>query len=238
MQTPSKGARRLNLLRVSVGTALFVLAMIASPSPAVPSSDAQAAAADAKPAVTHPGDPQNGKLVFKDQGCDKCHGSQGEGLSVKGRAGGVPSIASTTLSLPTFIELVRKPTGSMPPYGSQQVSDQELSDVEAFLRSSAAPVETEVASAAGVQDGQRLYKADGCYECHLDQGEGSRATGARIGPPRLPLSAFVSYVRHPTGAMPPYTQKVVSDAQLAQMYGFLQSVPQPPSWKTIPLLNR
>ncbi len=79
---------------------------------------------------------------------------------------------------------------------------------------------------------------DGCYECHLTQGQGARQTGgSRIGPPPIPLSAFLGYVRQPTGQMPPYTQKTVSDEDLTDMYVFLQSVPLSPQWKTIPLLN-
>jgi hypothetical protein len=37
--------------------------------------------------------------------------------------------------------------------------------------------------------------------------------------------------------MPPYTQKVVSDAELVDIYAFLQSLPQPTDPKNIPLLN-
>jgi hypothetical protein len=37
--------------------------------------------------------------------------------------------------------------------------------------------------------------------------------------------------------MPPNTAKVVSDQQLADIYAFLQSVPQPPSATNVPLLN-
>jgi hypothetical protein len=38
--------------------------------------------------------------------------------------------------------------------------------------------------------------------------------------------------------MPPYTAKVVSENDLADIYAFLQSVKQPPSVKEIPLLNK
>jgi len=37
--------------------------------------------------------------------------------------------------------------------------------------------------------------------------------------------------------MPPYTVKVVSDKELADIYAFLQSISQPPAVKSIPLLN-
>jgi len=88
-------------------------------------------------------------------------------------------------------------------------------------------------------NGQRLFVRDGCYECHGYLGQGSTSTGgARLGPPQTPLSAFVSCVREPTGAMAPYIAKVVSNEDLAEIYNFLKSVPPPPPLKTIPFLNQ
>jgi hypothetical protein len=37
--------------------------------------------------------------------------------------------------------------------------------------------------------------------------------------------------------MPPFTEKVVSDAELADIYAFLQSRPRPKPVSEIPLLN-
>jgi len=37
--------------------------------------------------------------------------------------------------------------------------------------------------------------------------------------------------------MPPYTSKVVSDADLADIYAFLQARPQPPALDSIQLLK-
>jgi len=39
-------------------------------------------------------------------------------------------------------------------------------------------------------------------------------------------------------AMPPYREEVLSDADLADLYAYLQSIPKGPDPKTIPLLNR
>jgi hypothetical protein len=44
-------------------------------------------------------------------------------------------------------------------------------------------------------------------------------------------------MRHPAAEMPPYTSKIVSDAELADIYAFLESLPQPAPVKNIPLLN-
>ena len=48
----------------------------------------------------------------------------------------------------------------------------------------------------------------------------------------------MDYIRHPTGQMPPYTSKVISDSELADIYAYLKSQPTPPSGKSIPLLNQ
>ncbi len=185
------------------------------------------------------GNGQKGKLIFESQGCDKCHGSLGEGVSTTGQKGGVPRIASTPLTLSNFVQLVRNPKGQMPAFDRQRVSDSDLADVYAFLKSLAPPVKQEATTTGDPKVGERIYTSDGCYECHGYLGQGSTSTGGtRLGPPQIPLSAFISYVRQPSGQMPPYTLKVVSNQDLAHIYSFLQSVPKPPSSKTLPLLNQ
>jgi mono/diheme cytochrome c family protein len=87
------------------------------------------------------------------------------------------------------------------------------------------------------QNGRRLYDQYGCYECHGGQGQGSQLSGPRIAPSSGSFSGFLTYIRRPTGQMPPYTRKITTDAELADMYAFLQSVPRPPEVEKIPLLK-
>jgi ubiquinol-cytochrome c reductase cytochrome c subunit len=86
-------------------------------------------------------------------------------------------------------------------------------------------------------NGKKLFARFGCYECHGYMGQGGSA-GARIA--RTPLTAdrFMAYVRHPTGQMPPYTAKVVTDAELVDIRAYLVSIPAPQPVKNIPLLNQ
>ncbi|MBZ5656250.1 MAG: cytochrome c [Acidobacteriia bacterium] len=88
-----------------------------------------------------------------------------------------------------------------------------------------------------VEKGKQLYTSSGCYECHGREGQGSRFSGPRLGPPPISLGGFTEYTRQPRGQMPPYTSKVLSDAELEEIYAFLKSIPQPPPAKSIPLLN-
>ena len=93
------------------------------------------------------------------------------------------------------------------------------------------------ASPGDAKNGKRIYLSYGCYQCHGREGQGSAATGPRIGPRPIPFAVFVQYVRHPSGQMPPYTSKIVTDAELTDIHAFLQSLPAPPPAKSIPLLN-
>src|SRR5262245_2921084 len=89
--------------------------------------------------------------------------------------------------------------------------------------------------AGNADAGKKLFVADGCYQCHGYEAQGSSSTGPRLGPRPIAFAAFSRYVRQPTGQMPPYTAKVVSDVDLANIYAFVQSRPEPP--KDIPLLK-
>jgi mono/diheme cytochrome c family protein len=182
---------------------------------------------------------RKGQFIYENLGCNKCHGSLGEGISTPGEKGGIPRIAATPLAFPDFVQQVRHPKGQMPAFDAAKVSDSDLENIYAYLKSLAAePKQQEVTKQGDPKLGQHLFTADGCYECHGYLGQGSTQTGGtRLGPPQIPLSAFISYVRQPSSQMPPYTSKVISDQDLALIYSFLQSVPKPPPSKSIPLLN-
>jgi len=84
--------------------------------------------------------------------------------------------------------------------------------------------------------GKTLFVKNGCYQCHNYEGQGG-AAGARIAPNPLPFRGFVAYVRSPRGDMPPYTVKVMSEQDLADVYAYLRSRPRPPAVSSIPLLK-
>jgi mono/diheme cytochrome c family protein len=108
---------------------------------------------------------------------------------------------------------------------------------------SAPKSETTAKSDSGVSgnadNGKKLFMANGCFECHGTVGQGASQTGgARIGPPAISQEEMITYVRHPSGQMPPYTNKVISDQNLTDIYAYLKAQPKPPSGKNIPLLNQ
>jgi len=87
------------------------------------------------------------------------------------------------------------------------------------------------------ENGKKQFVKLGCYTCHGYQGQGSSA-GAKLAPNPRTAASLIAYVRHPAGTMPPFTSKVVSDADLTDIQAFLASVPAPPPAKDIPLLNQ
>jgi len=93
-----------------------------------------------------------------------------------------------------------------------------------------------LAQEGNAANGKKLYVKDGCYECHGYNGQGG--AGARIAPKPPAVAALIKYVRHPAGAMPPYTAKVASDQDLADIRAFLATIPEPPPLKSIPILNQ
>ena len=98
-------------------------------------------------------------------------------------------------------------------------------------------VAAQAVPAGSAQKGKKIFMSYGCYQCHGREGQGGAGTGPRLGPRPVAFMAFSKYIRQPTGQMPPYTSKVVSDRELADMYAFLQSLPQPSPVKSIPLLE-
>jgi ubiquinol-cytochrome c reductase cytochrome c subunit len=124
----------------------------------------------------------------------------------------------------------------MPAVPVATASDQELADIYVFLKSVAPSSSLAEELKGNAENGKKLFLAYGCYECHGRQGAGA-AIAPRIGPPALSLAGVLRYVRAPTGQMPPYTAKVVSDQDLADIYSFLKTFPPPPPASSIPLLN-
>src|SRR5258708_13236395 len=110
-----------------------------------------------------------------------------------------------------------------------------LASLAAFasLAGSVAPAQAPVAGAA--QQGKDLYLKYSCYACHGYDGHGG--AGARIVPLAMTATRFTAYVHNPR-RMPPYTDKVLSDPQLADLFAYIKSLPVPPPPHQIPLPSR
>ena len=95
------------------------------------------------------------------------------------------------------------------------------------------------APAGSAERGKQLYVELACYSCHALYGQGGgRGAWPKISRPIMPWTAFVGLMRRPPRDMPAYTQKWVSDRDVADMYAYLTSLKLPPAAKDIPLLNQ
>ena len=75
------------------------------------------------------GNAENGKKLFMKNTCYYCHGTVGQGAGITGARIGPPSRA-----LAGFISYVRRPTGNMPAITEKVMSDKDLTDIYAYLR--------------------------------------------------------------------------------------------------------
>ena len=85
------------------------------------------------------------------------------------------------------------------------------------------------ALAASAETGKAAYMKYGCWQCHGMQGQGSVATsnGKVLAPDPLPWEKFSAIVRTSNTGMPPYTEKILSNDDLADIYAYLLSIPKP-----------
>ena len=94
---------------------------------------------------------------------------------------------------------------------------------------------TAAAPAGRIEVGATIYRKVGCFQCHVNEAQGG-ANGPKLGPDPIPFARFMQYVRRPNGDMPPYSEKVLSAQDMADVYAFVRARPRPPAVSAIPLL--
>ena len=91
-------------------------------------------------------------------------------------------------------------------------------------------------AAGSAEKGKLAYVKLGCWQCHGFVGQGGVA-GPKLAPNPMPLPALSVFLRHTNGPMPPYQEAVLSNEDIADIHAYLQSLPKPADYKSIPLLN-
>ena len=76
--------------------------------------------------------------------------------------------------------------------------------------------------------GKTLWVKDNCYSCHGYDGHGG--AGAKLAPKPISMIAFMAFVRHPAASsMPTFSAKIIPDADLRDMWVYLNSIPAAPA---------
>jgi ubiquinol-cytochrome c reductase cytochrome c subunit len=165
-------------------------------------------------------DPNNGKELWEGQiwQCRRCHGDAGEGLYSGPRAG-------DELTAQEWIDQVRAPRRFMPSFSVDQVSDEQLIDMHAYMTSLPKPTGEFMPVDPGTADqpGQNLLLQKRCVACHTEaNAEAGFLVEGLIERGQTPTTESVTrQLRTPFKNMPAYTESQVSDDEAALMADFL-----------------
>lgn len=105
---------------------------------AVPTATPEPTATPAPTATPTPaalvGDAKRGTTLFVDKKCSRCHGQGGKGTDL-GPALNSAEFAAKHPADATIVKMIREGKGDMDPFDSSKLSDQELLDIIAYVRS-------------------------------------------------------------------------------------------------------
>lgn len=101
------------------------------------------------------------------------------------------------------------------------------------------PAAAQDAPKGDAANGKKIYLADGCFMCHGRVGQGGAYNGPApvLAKTEMPFEGFKGQLRQPVQDMPAYSEAVMSDQQIADIYAFVQSLPGRTDPKAIQLLN-
>lgn len=111
-------------------TVLLLLLISALQASASSATQASAPHRQASPRSTPVGSARAGKAYWEQANtfCGECHGARGQGAYG-------PDLAGRQLTFQQFRHQVRTPWGAMPRWTPQQISDQTIADIRAYLTS-------------------------------------------------------------------------------------------------------
>lgn len=77
--------------------------------------------------------------------------------------------------------------------------------------------------------GKQLYLSTGCFECHGRAGQGGafNTPAPRLAQTMLPFEGFEGQLRNPVNDMPAYSDKLMPEKDVADIYAYVKSLPGP-----------
>lgn len=168
-------------------------------------------------------DPDNGKRIWEEEiwQCSRCHGANGEGVF------GAP-LAGTDKTADEFIAQVRTPRKRMPMFSEDQISDDQIRDIQAYMASlpePAAPGFKQIELPEDAPEGQKLIVEKRCVACHTETGiEFTRFSKGEAIPS---AEGVIAQLRMPFKNMPSFNEEQVSDAEAALIAEFQASQTPP-----------
>ena len=85
-------------------------------------------------------------------------------------------------------------------------------------------------------NGKQAFLDYSCYACHGFSGQ--NGPGNRLVPMKMAQVVFAAYVRNPKSKqMPTYSAKVLTDAQLGDIWAYVRTLPDSPKAEDIKLLK-
>ena len=90
-----------------------------------------------------------------------------------------------------------------------------------------------------VAKGKKIFLTIGCFTCHGRSGQGGAYNGPApiLAHTMLPFDGFKGQIRNPANDMPAFSNAVLSDQDVADIYAFVESLPGAGSAKDHPILN-
>ena len=88
------------------------------------------------------------------------------------------------------------------------------------------------------ENGKKLFVDRACWQCHGTAAQGGGIAGPRLAGRVAAWPAFTRSVRRPAEEMVPYTEKMLPEPELADIYAWLKAMPPPPSVSSLAPLNR
>ena len=101
----------------------------------------------------------------------------------------------------------------------------------------AAAAQAQKPPAGSAERGQKIYLHQMCHNCHGTVGQGGGVAGPKLAPNPWQWREFAQQIRKPRLVMVPYSEKVLPEQDLADIYAYLVSIKPGLAAKDIPLLN-